>query len=201
MKKFTVVLLCVIGSLQVKAQTEEIQQLLLNVEKLAQLKQILADMKQGFAVVSKGYQTVAAISKGNFNIHDLFLGQLLQVSPSVRKYYKVKEIVEMQLRIIGQCKETFPANLSASQIRYAGSVYKNLLRQSLSYIEDLSSVLTARKLRMSDEERLRMIDVIHEGLAEQIAFADQFKNKVAQLASMRKSEQKNIAAIKEIQER
>ena len=39
-------------------QSNEIEQLLLNAEKLTQLKNILTDMKKGYQVVSKGYNTV-----------------------------------------------------------------------------------------------------------------------------------------------
>ena len=48
---------------QVMAQSTEIQQLLLNVEKLAQLKKILSNMKKGYEIVSNGYNTIKDISK------------------------------------------------------------------------------------------------------------------------------------------
>jgi hypothetical protein len=51
------------------AQSAEVQQLLLNVEKLAQLKKILSNMKTGYQIVSGGYNTIKDISKGNFNLH------------------------------------------------------------------------------------------------------------------------------------
>ena len=66
---------------QVVAQSTEIQQLLLNVEKLAQLKKILGNMKKGYEIISTGYNTIKDISKGNFNLHEAFLDALMQVSP------------------------------------------------------------------------------------------------------------------------
>lgn len=45
------------------AQSQEAQQLLLNVEKLSQLKQILTDMKKGYQVISTGYNTIEGLSK------------------------------------------------------------------------------------------------------------------------------------------
>ena len=57
------------------AQSTEAQQLLLNVEKLAQLKKILSNMKKGYEIVSSGYNTIKDISKGNFNLHDEFLNE------------------------------------------------------------------------------------------------------------------------------
>jgi hypothetical protein len=53
MKKLLLVLisLCCLQLHLVSAQKAEIEQLLLNVEKLAQFKQILKDMKKGYDVV------------------------------------------------------------------------------------------------------------------------------------------------------
>lgn len=44
------------------AQSAEIQQLLLNVEKLSQLKNILTDMKKGYTIISNGYNSVKNIA-------------------------------------------------------------------------------------------------------------------------------------------
>src|SRR6218665_2577336 len=87
-----------------KAQSFEVQQLLLNVEKLAQFKQILADLKKGYEIVSKGYTTIRDISQGNFKLHDLFLDALLQVSPTVRKYKKITDIIVMQIQLVKEYK-------------------------------------------------------------------------------------------------
>jgi hypothetical protein len=74
MKKCIVILWVILFSFssQVVAQSTEIQQLLLNVEKLAQLKKILSNMKKGYEIVSNGYNTIKDISKGNLTCMRLF---------------------------------------------------------------------------------------------------------------------------------
>lgn len=47
------------------AQSAEIQQLILNIEKLSQFKKILSDMKKGYELLSGGYKTVKDMSEGN----------------------------------------------------------------------------------------------------------------------------------------
>ena len=89
------------------AQSTEAQQLLLNVEKLAQLKKILSNMKKGYEIVSTGYNTIKDISKGNFNLHDAFLNALLQVSPTVRKYKRVADIITCQSQIVKEYRSAF----------------------------------------------------------------------------------------------
>ena len=59
------------------AQSEEAEQLLLNVEKLAQLKGILKNMYEGYRVVSKGYTTIKDISQDNYTLHQDFFVQPL----------------------------------------------------------------------------------------------------------------------------
>ena len=68
-----------------KAQSYEAQQLLLDVQKLSQLKQMLADLKKGYEVLYEGYTNIKNISKGSFDLHQAFLDGLLEVSPAVKK--------------------------------------------------------------------------------------------------------------------
>jgi hypothetical protein len=109
MKKYVMIMWIILYpfSGQVLAQSTEIQQLLLNVEKLAQLKKILSNMKKGYEIVSTGYNTIKDISKGNFNIHQTFLDGLMQVSPTVKKYKRIAEIITCQTQLVKEYKSAF----------------------------------------------------------------------------------------------
>ena len=50
-------------------QAQELEELALDIEKLAQFKQILSDMKKGYTILSGGYNTIKNLSQGNFNLH------------------------------------------------------------------------------------------------------------------------------------
>lgn len=118
------------------AQSDEAQQLLLNVEKLTQLKKILNNMYQGYQVVSKGYNTVRDISKGNFNVHQTFLDGLMQISPAVIKYKRIVDIINYQSLIIKEYKSAFKRFTSSNlfndkEMKYMGNVYNNLFEMSL----------------------------------------------------------------------
>jgi len=192
MKKYIMLTSFFILSLSVKsvAQSDEIQQLLLNVEKLAQLKKILHNMYEGYQVLSKGYNLVKDISKGNFNIHKLFLDALLQVSPAVRKYKKVADIVGYQAQLIKEYKPVFKrfrasGMFNDKELGYMGSVYSSLLKKSLQHLDELAMVITAGKLRMSDDERLSAIDRIYTGMADQLDFIRVFNKENNLLAIQR----------------
>ena len=172
------------------AQSTEIQQLLLNVEKLAQLKKILSNMKKGYEIVSTGYNTIKDISKGNFNLHDAFLNALLQVSPTVRKYKRVADIITCQSQIVKEYRSAFnrfkSTNMfNSSEITYMEDVYKNLFNKSLQNLDELSIVITAGKLRMSDDERIAAIDRIYKDISDKLIFLRNFNNEGSVLAVQR----------------
>jgi hypothetical protein len=195
MKKCIAILWIILFSFsgQAIAQSAEIQQLLLNVEKLTQLKKILSNMKQGYEIVSNAYRAIKDISKGNFNLHEAFLDGLMQVSPTVRKYKKIGEIIIFQTQLVKEYKSAFKrfdaSNLfNAYEIRYMGNVYANLFNKSLQNLDELTMVITAGKLRMSDNERLNAIDRIYVDMSDKLVFLRTFNKENNVLAIQRRKE-------------
>ena len=191
--KTVILLLCLSFSMswtKVIAQSAEAQQLLLNVEKLAQLKKILSNMKKGYDIVSTGYNKIKAVSKGNFNLHDAFLSALLQVSPGVKKYNRVADIITCQKQIVKEYKVAFrrfnSSNLfNVSELNYMSNVYSNLFNKSLQNLNELIIVLTAGKLRMSDDERIAAIDSVYNDITDKLVFLRSFNNENNVLAVQR----------------
>jgi hypothetical protein len=191
------------GGVSASAQSAEVQQLLLDVEKLGQLRRILSDMKQGYQVVSTGYNTVRDLSRGNFNLHQAFLDGLLQVSPAVRKYKRVQDIVNDQLQLLGEYKAAFrqfsgQGCFSPEELSYMQGVYTRLVDESLNNLDNLATVLTAGKLRMSDEERLQAIDGIYADMENSLSFLRQFNEETAMLAVQRRRAQNDVRTMQGI---
>jgi hypothetical protein len=174
-------------------QSQEAQQLLLNWEKLTQLKKILDDMYKGYEIVSKGYNTIKNLSQGNFNLHQIFLDGLMQVSPIVKKYKRVADIIACQGTIVKEYKNAFSrfkktGLFNNKEINYMGDVYKNLFNKSLQSLDELSMVITANRLRMSDDERLAAIDSIYDGIEDKLSFLRNFNRGTTVLAMQRERE-------------
>lgn len=182
------------------AQSQEVQQLLLNVEKLSQLKNILSDMKRGYEVVSKGYNAVKNITQGNFSLHEVFLDGLWLVSPEVRKYYKIADIIKFQADIVSEYKSAFrrfnsSGNFSVSELEYLSKVYKRLFEESLDNLDHLAMVITANQMRMSDEERLRAIDKIFSDTIEKLEFLRSFNESAGVLGLQREREKREVKGL------
>ncbi|HMO60712.1 MAG: TerB family tellurite resistance protein [Lacibacter sp.] len=197
MKKIIIAVVLCTRFINANAQSDEAQQLILNVEKLAQFKKILNNMYDAYKIIFKGYTVVKDLSQGNFSLHKTFLDGLEQVSPGVRNYKRIKDIINYQLRIAKEYKAAYAhfkeeKSFTLQELEYLGKVYSNLFNESLKNLEELTIIITAGKLRMSDDERLQAIDRVYATVIDQYSFLNEFNNNTALLALQRKSEQTEI---------
>lgn len=200
MKKIFISALIILISLipnKATAQAQEIQQLILNIEKLTQFKQILRDMKKGYQILSGGYKTVKDMSEGNFSLHKTFLDALLQVSPVVRNYKRVGDIINDQVLLVKESKTAFnrfskSQSFTKAELNYLERVYSNLLGQSLRNLDELVTIMSADKLRMSDDERLQAIDEIYQDMQDKLLFVRNFNAESNILALQRAKESNDV---------
>lgn len=196
-KKIVIILLLIANCQLCFSQTQEAKQLLLDVEKLAQFKQILKDLKKGYQILSGGYEAIKNISHGNFNLHQTFLDGLLQVSPAVQHYKRIADIIQLQLRIVREYRTAWnqfrsDGHFTIDEIDYMGKVYRHLFTESVSNLDDLITVITAGKLRMSDDERLKAIDKVWDEVQDQYAFLRDFNSSTSMLSMARAKEQEEV---------
>jgi hypothetical protein len=205
MKKWGLILVFCCANISVSAQSAEIQQLLLNIEKLSQFKAILQNMYEGYKVLHKGYTVITNISEGNFSVHKTFLDALLEVSPGVRKYKRIADIISYQMRLVKEYKAAFNEfkngdSFTTEEINYIGKVYANLFKESMESLDELMLVIASGKLRMSDDERLQAIDRIYASVEDQFSFLKQFNSHTALLALQRKGEKTDVNLSKKLYE-
>jgi hypothetical protein len=179
--------------LALQGQSQEAVQLVLNYEKLLQLEEILDNMYKGYKILSDGYNTIKNIAEGNFNIHQAFLSGLYAVNPSVKNYVRVAKIVEYQQLLVQRYKKawkTLSGNpyLTEAEINHIEKVYSGLVEESLRSLDELLMVVTASKLRMSDEERLKAIDRIYYQVEEELMFVTDFNSSTQVLLLQRQAD-------------
>ena len=194
---------CCITSGKSFAQAQELEQLALDIEKLAQFRQMLKDMEEGFEVLSRGYNAIRDISQGNFNLHKAFLDGLLAISPAVAKYKKIAEIITLQLQLVKEYKAAYSRfkdnkHFNASEISYIAKVYTNLVNESLKNLGTLLDVVTAGKLRMTDDERLTAIDVIYASMQDKLVYLRRFNINTSILSLQKGKEQNDIDVLRRL---
>lgn len=172
------------------AQGFDVQQLLLDIQKLSTLKSILTDMQQGYQKLEKDYSAVRDIAQGNFNLHKAFLDGLLAVSPVVRNYQRAADIVDLQGNLLAKYRAAWAffqrqPQLTPEELTLISRTFSALLQDSLNDLAGLGMILTDGALRANDAERMRQIDVLYASMSARMAFLDRFNNSTALLAGQR----------------
>lgn len=186
-------------------QTQAATQLLLNYEKLKQLEEILDNMYKGYNILSQGYDRIKGIAEGNYKLHQVFLDGLFAVNPVVRDYQRIPMIIEYQALLLKEYKRAYnrfrdDGNLTASELRYLESVYTYLVKRSLRNLEELTMIVTASKLRMTDDERLKAIDRIFFDMESKLSFLRYFNNSTQMLVMQRERANSDVSTIQSLYE-
>jgi hypothetical protein len=158
-------------------------------------------MIKGVEVLTAGYNKVKQVTSGNYSLHEAFLDGLLQVSPAVRKYKRVADIIRDEGYIISEYKSAynrFKSNpvFTIDELQYMAGVYSSLVKQTASNINELTMVITSGQLRMTDDERLSAIDRIYDDTKKKLAFLRDFNRQARQLAAVRMRTIQNTTELK-----
>lgn len=164
---------------QAQSIPQLIEQVILDKEKLAELKTILNDMYNSYQIIDQGYTHIKNIVQGNFNLHKAYLDGLLAVSPTVRSYVRVADILSTAGTIASEYRTDYTRAVSgghftAAELGYMSLIYGKLFSRSLSCLDELTMVTTDSELRMSDAERLRAIDAIYTDISGQLSLLRSF---------------------------
>jgi len=197
-------LLCAFGFQPTQAQVstgQDMQQLLYDIEKLTQFKSILSDMQQGYTILTQGYEQVKSLSQGNFNLHSVFLDGLMQINPEVAKYARVADIIADEASILSEYKKAYrqfqnSGGFSGDELGYLARVYAQLTSAALNDANELANIITASKLRMSDDERLSAIDRIYASSSDKLLFLRDFNQRINMLLLQRQQAQNEVNNLK-----
>lgn len=123
-------------------------------------------------------------------LHDTWYSSLLAISSGVRNYRRVVEIYDAQASMIKQYAAA-PADLarrglSVVQLTEAHKVYASLLTENVGLIEELVSVISPGKSKMTDPDRLEFINKIANQMSDQQELMGYFTSKCQALASQQR---------------
>ncbi len=166
-------------------------------QQIAALKVYLNYAKKGYDIANKGITTVNNIKKGDFNLHQDFLGSLKNLNPKIKKYIKLADIIAFQLWIIKRTRLTFKAiqtskQFSSSELDYCKEVFNNLLDECDKSIDELLMVTTSDILVMTDGERIKRVDDLYTDMQDKNAFCSSFSDELELLSAQRLSGQVEI---------
>lgn len=144
-------------------QSQEMDELKLNLEKLAQLKLMLSQMKQGYTVLQNGYNSVRNAAQGNFDLHKQYLNAQLQVSDQVRNTPALQRMLTNQSAFESEYKQWVLllqglGLITANEWTETVGKFQRIESQARDDLDQLQRILSNGDLRMSDAERISAIE-------------------------------------------
>jgi hypothetical protein len=205
MKAILPLLLLILGGVRAGAQGQELQQLKLDLEKLAQFKLILSQMKQGYQVLQNGYNSVRDAAKGNFDLHKNYLDGLLRVSESVRRSPALLRLMDhhstLETEYWQWMSQVMPLHLlTAAELKEIQSAYEATTDQVQDDKDVLSIILQPQVLSMSDAERLAAIEQLAAHSETQLSSVRQLIREKTALLAIRARTKRDIEAVKKLYE-
>jgi hypothetical protein len=181
-------------------KTTQIQYLL---DQIAANKVSIDYLEKGYELAKTGLNTIQNIKKGDFNLHRDFFGSLEIVNPKIKTYSRVADIIGYQFRIVKNISTTIK-NLKESrqfntdELDHRKAVFENLLDECVKNVDELYLIITSDELQMTDDERIKRIDLLYTDMQDKYSFCQSFSKECSVLAMQRLSDQVEIIMSKKL---
>lgn len=124
----------------------------------------------------------------NMQMHKQWYDGLMQVSSTVRNYQRVAHIFNRQAAIItiySDYIERFRAdpNLTPAQLAATTRGYTALINQSADYLDELRTIISPAKAKMTDAERMELIDKLDDKVTEQYNLVNYFTRRTMAISA------------------
>lgn len=208
MKKLAIIALLLSVSFMIRAQgigdwfSQKATQTKLLVQQIAALEVYKSYIKTGYKIAGTGLNAISDFKNGEFSLHKLFFQSLKTVSPAIKKYPMIADILIMQYEIIktaSHSRKRFTASngYTPEDIKYTGNVYGRVLETCERLVNELTDLMTDGKLEMRDDERIERITRLYEEVADLYAFSQYFSSEALQLGASRLHEAAELKRIKQ----
>ncbi len=161
----------------------------------------LGFLKQAHKLFRNGSDLWHGLKKGEFDLHNLHVLGLKKVSEAVKGYNNAKGCALLQKAILKSRLEGKKAlrdcsYLNSQEVSYINEVYGNVMDKCGSNLDELAMVVVSKfkekeKLSLSDDERLKKIDVLYSEFLGIYEFIKDFNVKFVLLNNERKQEAEN----------
>ena len=160
-------------------------------------------LEKGYEIARTGLNTIQNIKKGDFNLHLDFFGSLEIVNPKIKTYTRVADIIAYQVRIVKNISTTIKnlkesGQFNTNELDYSKAVFENLLDECLKNVDELYLVITSDELQMTDDERIKRIDLLYTDMQDKYSLCQSFSKECSVLAMQRLSEQVEIIMSKKL---
>lgn len=173
------------------------------VQQIAALHVYSSYVSTGYSIAKKGLGTIIGIKNDDLDQHRNYLASLAIVSPRIKQYRKVADIIALHKSIAkqsGNAIKSFRKNLylTPKEIGYLQGVFDALLSDCLKNLDILLGLVTKGNLTMKDDERIMAIDKIYIDMQDKQEFVRAFNHSAAGLSIQRDNEGNQIIIAKKL---
>jgi hypothetical protein len=192
-----------LGGLACNAQTDASQQLLLDWQKLGQMRMLVANMKNGYESLNQGYQSIAQAASAMYHLHEAWADSMLVVSSGVKQDPGIpgmlqtgQEILKGYAAFLGRMEAS--GELQPNEIMGMYQAYGVILSASRTCMDELERVLSDSMLRMNDGERLTAIDRLSLEMSSLGQSWNALQETVLHLIQQRELRRSNMESVKNL---
>lgn len=182
------------------AQSKQIK---LYLEQIAANKVYIGYLQKGYRILRSGLTTIGNIKDGHFRLDRDFFAAMESINPKIKNYSKVVDIIAYNISIAREFKTTLQQAretdlFTGTELSYLERVFGNLLEGCNGVIDALTLFISPGRLKMSDDERIKEIDALHDEMQDRYIFCKQFCAETNVLAVQRKKELNDVNTLKNL---
>jgi hypothetical protein len=170
-------------------------------QQIVTLQTYIGYAQKGYSIMESGLNTISEIKSGEFNLHNAFYNSLEAVNPSIGNMGEVLEIIALQAATVERCTISLSryrqtTGLHEDEVTYIGNVYALVLSEGISDISTLIDIITADKLKMTDDQRIARIGELDRSAKDRYGFATGFTDQADWLSLQRQTDGSDVGTIK-----
>ena len=132
-----------------------------------------------------------------------YFDELQQVRSVILYYHRVKEITEMQIRIVQEYRKMYDLfkqdeHFTLPEIEYMDKVYAGILQKSIDNMDQVQLVVNAFTVSMTDAERMQIINGAAEAVEANYADLRLFNQENKVLSLQRSKDAREINVVKRL---
>ena len=163
----------------------------LNIQNLGFIKASIKIIKQSNIDLLATYQTMRKIKDGEFNLHQEFRKNVLNiVKDEVKNHSKILQTIDMLAQIRREAKAARGHINSldvftAAEKEFFSESYSNILQEALHIAAEIATITINNELAMNDAERIRLVYILHDSTFELLSGLRNFNNQMRMAVNLR----------------
>lgn len=173
------------------------------IQQVAALQVYIGFLERGYEIVQGGLNTIGNITNGHLSLDNVFFDGLKAIPPKVKRYARVADIVALNIQVLQRSGRTLKAartsgRFSDGELGYVNQVFAGVADGCGALIDELTQLLTAGDLQLSDDARIARIDGLYADMKERYGFVNNFCTDLDRLQVQRSQELRDAGTLQQM---